>query len=148
MAQKRFRCRHCKKLSAVRVRGQLYCGESVCQQARRNRWRREKTASDVDYRLNQRESTAAWLEVQGGAAEYHREYRARRRFSRDEASDREATCDGYKSSLKAKDANVHASAKRDATIGVSAIKPGRYLLFSESAKRDATWVEIHMISSG
>jgi hypothetical protein len=148
MAQKRFRCRHCKKLSVVRVRGQRYCGEPACQQARRNRWRREKMASDEDYRLNQQESTAVWLETQGGSAEYYREYRKRRRLSEDEVSERDARCNGAKSCKEASDAYVFTSAKRDATIVDSVIKPGRYLLFSESAKRDATWVEIRFISSG
>ena len=148
MAQKRFRCRHCGKLCAVRVEGQRYCGAAVCQRARRNRWRREKTASDADYRMNQRESTAAWLMAQGGAAAYHRAYRKRRGLRGMEACRCEATGDGEQSNLEAKGASLRAFAKSDATFGDSPIKPGRYLLISELAKRDATWVEIRLISTG
>lgn len=148
MGQKRFRCRHCGKLSVMRVAGQRYCGAAACQRARRNRWRREKTASDADYRMNQRESTAAWLSAQGGAAAYHRAYRKRRRLRGIEAGRCKATCGGVQSNLEAREASLRAFANSDATIGDSSIKPGRYLLFCEHAKRDATWVEIRLISSG
>lgn len=148
MAQKRFRCRHCGKLCAMRVREQRYCGAAACQQARRNLWRREKMDTDADYRMNQRDSTAAWLKAQGGAAVYHRNYRKRRRLLEMSASHLETPDDGMQSNLEAKAASWRASAKRDATIGDSPIKPGRYLLFCEHAKRDATWVEIRLISSG
>lgn len=78
----KFRCRHCRASRRRRSLDQKYCGEPGCQKARKNAWRRSKYAADPDYRANQGDSDRAWLEAQGGAAEYHRQYRRRRRNSR------------------------------------------------------------------
>jgi hypothetical protein len=77
-----FRCRHCRGSRRRRSLDQSYCSEPGCQKARKNAWRRAKYAADPDYRANQGDSDRAWLETQGGAAEYHRQYRRRRRNSR------------------------------------------------------------------
>ena len=82
MESQRFRCCHCKKLKRRRVAGQRYCSDEECQKARKNAWRRQKYATDPDYRLNQRESTEAWLEANGGTATYHRRYRRERKKRR------------------------------------------------------------------
>lgn len=158
MDEKRFRCRHCGKLRVVRVKGQRYCGEDECQQARRNRWRREKLHADPDYRMNQRESTEAWFEAQGGAAVYHRAYRDRRKLkvkggqkipcTRQGEMQRAAADGGIESGNLLNDACGVVSAKRDASLRDMPIKTGRYVLFSELAKRDGYLVEIRLISSG
>ncbi len=75
MGAERFRCCWCKRLKWKRTRDQRYCGERECQKARKNAWRREKYATDADYRANQRDSTKAWLSVRGGSAAYWRAYR-------------------------------------------------------------------------
>lgn len=75
----RFRCCSCKKLKWKRTLDQRYCGARECQKARKNRWRREKYATDADYRANQRDSTKAWLGGRGGSASYFRAYRAGQR---------------------------------------------------------------------
>lgn len=72
-----FRCTACRSMRRQKTSGQSYCSEAGCQKARKNSWRREKYKADPDYRANQRDSTAAWLETRGGAAVYYREYRRR-----------------------------------------------------------------------
>ena len=67
-----FKCRHCGRVGVEKRKGQKYCGSRECQASRKREWNRRKYASDPDYRLNQRESTEAWLSSQGGAAQYHR----------------------------------------------------------------------------
>ena len=79
METTRYKCRNCGRLLLGRVPGQKYCGEKACQAARKRKWSRDRYGSDPDYRLNQQESTATWLESRGGAAEYYRDYRRRKR---------------------------------------------------------------------
>jgi len=56
------------------VKNQRYCGTRACQQARKNKWQREKQQADPDYRSNKRESQQAW---QKGNLTYWRQYRSR-----------------------------------------------------------------------
>lgn len=63
MSSETFRCVHCqgryKKNS--RLKGQQkYCGSQSCQQARKNRWEREKLSKDSEYRDRRRESKKRW----------------------------------------------------------------------------------------
>ena len=140
MKQGRFRCNHCRKLKSLRVEGQKYCGEKACQQARKNEWRRRQYAEDPDYRKNQQASTEVWLESQGGAATYHREYRRRRKR-------RGASGMGRKAVVPAKPEAI-ACANRDAPSGDLPLKTGRYVISSANAKRDAYLVDIRLVSSG
>ena len=73
-----FRCRGCGRFVTSRSDNQQYCGRQHCQRARKNAWRREKYAADSDYRANQRDSSARWMESQGGVGAYFRDYRRRR----------------------------------------------------------------------
>jgi hypothetical protein len=127
METMRFRCRHCGKLKLVVKKGQKYCSDVKCQQARKNAWRRQKYAEDLDYRLNQKQSTEMWLESVGGAAEYYREYRRKR-----------------------KQGHRGASANSDARQTNSLIKTGSYYIFpvcGESyANSDAIRVKIEVIT--
>lgn len=79
MKAAKFCCVHCRRRKPATKVGQRYCGRKECQAARKRKWRCEKYAEDSDYRLTQQESTATWLESQGGAAKYHRDYRRRKR---------------------------------------------------------------------
>jgi hypothetical protein len=105
---------------------------------------------DPDYRVNQQASNEKWLASRGGAAAYHREYRKRRKAAaarEDEAINREAA--SMEASLFAPELKeIRKSAKSDAAPGESLIKPGRYVIFPESAKSDAILVNISFISSG
>lgn len=171
MKAARVMCRHCRRVFDKSKLEQKYCGKADCQKARKQRWSRKKYESDPDYRLNQKESTVAWLELQGGAAKYYREYRRRRR----RVSESELACEA--NSVTAKTASVTApaieqnvscdsetrptaslfvsksspfesSANRDALHSDSLIKTGVYEIFSANANRDSCWVEIRLISEG
>lgn len=138
--------------------GQMYCGEKACRAARKREWRRKKYASDPEYRLSQKESTAAWLAEQGGAAVYYREYRKRKRQKRldgQNASEgdslrgatvvgEEKGCAATRFASEASDSEV--SANRDARSPKPLIKTGRYELFPIGANRDSITVEIRMIT--
>lgn len=48
-----FKCAHCqeKVLANPRLKGkQFYCGSKACQQARKNKWEKEKLKRDKNYR--------------------------------------------------------------------------------------------------
>lgn len=154
MEKKKFRCRHCGRLLPVRVRGQAYCGDKACQKARNNAWRREKYASDPDYRLNQKDSTDAWLSSVGGAAKYHREYRKKKkRIAMRKEPGEIGAASLLKSSLmeslfadtwRGFDASANSNAKNPETP----IKTGRYRILPEGANSNAFWAEIQVITDG
>jgi len=153
--------------------GQGYCGEKACQAARKREWSREKYASDPDYRINQKESTDAWLDTQGGAAAYYRDYRRRRRKRRREEQEAAAVAavsgifeaipdvTGENAKKAGDEAKEHpitslfapdmamgkASANRDAGSQYYPIKTGLYEILALGANKDATIVEIRMISN-
>jgi hypothetical protein len=114
MKIKRFKCRHCRRLFPKKVTDQKYCGASACQKARKNAWRREKYASDPDYRLNQKESTEAWLLSVGGSAEYYREYQKKSNgvdWERQEAKENSPSSLTKPSSSEAGDVSLFAGAE-------------------------------------
>lgn len=135
-----FRCRHCRKLRRKRTQDQSYCRETVCQKARKNRWRRQKYAEDADYRDNQRDSTDAWLKRQGGAAAYHQEYRRRRKKPAPSESAARYEAEGE---------TVDASANSDAGIGETQLVTGIYAITriteGSSANSDAFLAKIDVI---
>ena len=160
-----FKCRHCGRVGVEKRKGQKYCGSRECQASRKREWNRRKYASDPDYRLNQRESTEAWLSSQGGAAQYHREYRRRLRESatmetgcskrgdrasmEEQGSDCSARVetDGLSASLFAgKGSGLWENANRDARSGKMQIKPGMYKICPAGANRDAILVELRVIT--
>jgi len=136
MKKTRFRCRCCGKLKHCRSADQCYCGKTSCQRARKNVWRRAKYASDPDYRLNQAQSTAAWLDRQGGVAAYYREYRRRRRKQgRSGAPTRSG------------EPPPAPSANSDASFGDSPVVSGIYHLVPLcGANRDAISVKLSVIA--
>ena len=156
MKAKRFRCRHCGELKLSRKKGQMYCGERACQKARKSRWRREKYAEDLDYRINQRESTQLWLESVGGAAKYYRGYRKKRKRRQVKPEAVLVVNRGSISAEKSLFAKPHGLlgryANRDAISRNSLLKSGRYFIFpiggKYGANRDAIRVEIEVISDG
>ena len=68
-------CRCCGRLFTPRpnVPDQQYCSRRICQNARRQRWRKEKLASDPDYKANQYDAQRRWCEKN---PEYWKKYRA------------------------------------------------------------------------
>ena len=145
MANERFRCRHCGKLKARRTADQRYCGEPACQKARKNAWRRERYATDPDYRLNQDESTKAWLAANGGAAKYHREYRRKRKERRDELG--RARSEANAVVRYAAERREARAANSDASLPKSLAISGRYELVPlGGTNSDAFHAEIRVIS--
>jgi len=57
-----LRCACCKRIRRgnPRVKNQRYCGDKLCQQARKNKWQKEKQQIDPDYRANKKESQQIW----------------------------------------------------------------------------------------
>ena len=138
-----FRCRHCKRILRKRGREQTYCGQGVCQKARKKRWRRAKYRLDPDYRANQRESTHAWLKSQGGAAAYYRRYRRRRKAQRHEVRRSDDVDHATQAGTSVENANS------DAKTHQSLVRSGRYrLLPCGSANSDAVLVDLFVVSVG
>ena len=75
MRQVTFRCVCCRRLRPrnPRVKNQKYCGTKSCQQARKNKWQREKQQTDPDYRANKKESQRCWQERN---PDYWKQYRS------------------------------------------------------------------------
>lgn len=68
-------CVHCFKefKPNPRVKNQKYCGDKLCQKARRARWRRHKMATDTDYQENQKRCQNEWQKRNAG---YWKNYRS------------------------------------------------------------------------
>ena len=159
MKKKRFICRHCQRIRTARVQDQKYCSEKACQGARRKAWSKAKYACDPDYRANQKASTDAWLETQGGSAGYFRKYRKRRKNEKEAAQDepinlveKREVFKGETSVFVPEICDLGKSANRDAASGDKPLKPGRYVMFRDHAQmcanRDAIFVEIAVIPNG
>ncbi len=155
-----YKCRHCGRMSVEKRKGQKYCSRKECQRSRKRDWNRRKYASDPDYRANQREATTAWLSSQGGAAQYYRAYRHRRREKRNAT---EAGSEHHPKgaldktlgktiapaviskrlsppSLSAESTTVlEETANMDARSSEKAIKSGVYKIYPAGANGDANW---------
>jgi hypothetical protein len=151
MEHAHFRCKGCRKLHRRRVQAQQYCGATKCQRSRKNAWRKDRYATDVDYRLTAKASTAAWLEMQGGAAAYHRAYRRRRQPP--SANARAGKCAAptkMEEGLAANPSFQPRSAPRansDATFVKHPVMTGQYLLVPQGgANSDAIFVQLSVIT--
>lgn len=72
-----IRCQHCKKLIKInnRLKGtQRYCNSKICQQARKNRWEREKLLNDEEYLKKRKASKSKWRRKKP-AHQYQKSYR-------------------------------------------------------------------------
>jgi hypothetical protein len=137
-----------------RTEGQQYCGRAACQQARNNVWRRERYEADPDYRANQRASTKAWLESQGGAAAYYRAYRKRRKEQQRKKQRRQEQRTEQNASAEPATKQVLTSAATESANSNAKspqhpVKSGRYrLLPCGTANRNAILVELSIIPEG
>ena len=74
---KYFYCRHCgrKKRKNLRLKiKQSYCGSRACQQARKNKWEREKKKKDPVFRERRKAQKLHWREMRPDDV-YQRNYR-------------------------------------------------------------------------
>ena len=146
-----FKCRCCKKITCERVKSQTYCGDSVCQRKRKNAWRRAKYESDLDYRLNQKESTRAWLTSVGGASVYYRRYRAERAQNKKalietKRAAKPAELIGTESSVKINMSSVRANS--DAILPKIPLNSGKYRICPVGgANSDAFLAKIEVITA-
>ena len=76
MKQLTFRCSCCRRIVPRNPRAinQRYCGTKPCQQARKNKWQRNKQQMDSDHRANKEESQRTWREQN---PDYWKQYRER-----------------------------------------------------------------------
>ena len=136
-------CRCCGRLFAPRpnVPDQQYCSHRSCQNARRQKWRKEKLSSDSAYKANQHDAQRRWCEKN---PDYWRNYRSshpgyeqrNRQLQRDRNKKRTAIRPEI--------------AKRYASKDGTAIKSGIYKIVPVEgamiAKRYAYLVELDLIS--
>jgi hypothetical protein len=76
--QATFICRHCKRicLKNVRLKGhQRYCASKPCQQARKNKWERDRLKRDSTYRLKRSSNKKEWYSKYPGD-QYQSSYRS------------------------------------------------------------------------
>ncbi len=75
MKQLTFRCFCCRRIVPrnPRARNQRYCGAKPCQQARKNKWQRNKQDLDSDHRVNKEESQRAWRQKNPGYWKLYRQ---------------------------------------------------------------------------
>lgn len=87
---KYFYCKHCRKRKLKNPRlkvKQSYCGSGACQQARKNKWEREKLKKDHVYRKYRNGVKAKWRNTrpedvyQRNYRESHPEYEQKNRHS-------------------------------------------------------------------
>jgi len=72
-----FTCRCCKQKKKANRRlkkPQKYCGQRLCQQARKREWDQQKRKTDEDYRQRRKLSQERWRKTRPGDA-YQKTYR-------------------------------------------------------------------------
>ena len=139
-------CRCCGRLFTPRpnVPDQQYCSRRNCQNTRRQRWRKEKLASDPDYKANQCDAQRRWCEKN---PDYWKHYRARHPAYR--RRNRQLQKHRNKMRSAARVATGSLIAKRYASKDGNEIKSGIYRvvpLEGVIAKSDAYLVELNLIS--
>lgn len=69
-------CYHCGKIVKrnERIKGQRYCSALKCQQARKNKWEKNKLSQDKNYKENRKKQKEQWRKARPGY-EYQRTYR-------------------------------------------------------------------------
>ena len=68
-------CCHLTLPANPRIKDQYFCGQPVCQRARKTQWQKAKLATDPEYLENQRDACRAWRET-------HMDYWRQRRLTR------------------------------------------------------------------
>ena len=127
-------CAHCGCLFAPdpRVKNQRYCSDKDCQRARKRKWQKEKLATDVDYKGNQRACQIDWHRRHPG---YYGEYR------RDHPDYRERN-----NLLQCcRNAKTRVIAKMDESEPAPVNKPGAFYLLPLIAKMDASPQKVLLI---
>jgi hypothetical protein len=132
----KIRCAHCRRLFRPdpRVKNQSYCGNKVCQRARKTLWQRKKMATDPDYQANQRDCQKRWYKQH---PDYWRNYRA------DHPDYCKQNCLMQRDRDKGR--RFVNLAKMDASKQISSFKPNTYYLIHHLAKMDALTQKVLII---
>ena len=138
------RCLCCGRLFIPRsnVPNQQYCSCKRCQNARRQRWCKQKLCSDLDYKANQKASQRRWCEKN---PDYWRHYRA----SHPKYNQRNRDLQRLRNQKRRVDASARI-AKRYAASDQMGVKSGVYKIVpvdgSLIAKRYALIARLDVIS--
>lgn len=139
----RDRCAHCKRFfhRNPRVKEQRFCSRRSCQQARKNRWQRDKMARDPDYQANQKDAWRGWQER-------NRDYWKRYRQEHPDYCTRNRLLQTRRDEKR----RQRDLAKEDALKPIHPIETGMYYVLpwhlSHLAKMDALGQKVLIISEG
>jgi len=145
------RCAHCHLCFTPRSQNkdQRFCNRPICQKQRRNLWRKRKRASDADYRANQRDAQAHWLEKN---PDYYRNYRKNHPDYAEKNRQKQRERNRRRSRSSTGESDFPMIAKRDAWPLKNPTISGYYKIEAVSsamiAKRDASIVKLTYISDG
>ena len=151
MEKKSRCCANCHQtFTPSRNLKQKYCGQNICQNARKHSWRKQKHADDADYRQNQQRANKSW---QQRHPDYWRQYRKTHPNYTRQNREQQLIRDRQRSQNVCK-SNASLLAKSDALAVMkplsTPVKSGTYHLIPVTrhtlAKSDALTVEISLIS--
>lgn len=130
-------CSGCGRIFARSPRhpDQSYCSRPECQRIRKARWQKEKMASDVHYRLNQKTSQEEWVRRNPG-------YWKRYRQSKPEQAGRNRLMQMIRNRRKRSPGLI---AKMDASETRKILPVGQFYLVPLIAKMDSLKVNIYGI---
>jgi hypothetical protein len=141
-------CGHCGRyfIPNPRQKNPRYCREKACQRARKAAWQREKMASDLHYRANQKQSQSDW---QSRNADYWKRYRAAHPKQAERNRDLQKVRNKRRHSRDVVNMDPLVIAKMDASrsgrSSVGSWLPGSFWLVPVIAKMDAIKVILHQI---
>lgn len=133
---------------------QQYCGQGICQNARKRDWRKQKHAHDSDYRQNQRRAEQRW---QQRHPDYWKKYRAshpdysKRNREQQRIRQRQWRLKrAQKLSKKKASKFANSDALHEAKLPQDAVKSGLYRMIpvthTEFANSDALLVTIAVVT--
>ena len=151
--QSTFICCHCRRRCQknVRIKGnQRYCGSKPCQQARKNKWERDRLKCDSAYHLKRCSSKKVWYSKYTGDR-YQSSYRANHP---DYVSDNREK-QRFRGSKNTKKTPEEQIVKTDALSSESLVSKGFYVLMpykktcpEKIVKTDAFIIELCCIDRG
>lgn len=145
------RCAHCHRrfISRPQNKDQLFCNRLICQKQRRNLWRKRKRASDADYRANQQDAQARWLEKN---PDYYRNYRKRHSNYAEKNRQKQRERNRRRSRSSAGQSRFPMIAKSNAWSSKNTAISGYYKVEAVSsamiAKSNASIIKLTYISDG
>lgn len=145
---RRCACCGCYFRPEPRVKGQRYCGKRRCQQARKNKWQRQKLKIDIDHQSTKQESQQVWLESNEG---YWKRYRHKNPNYVERNRQLQRVRDRRRSDAAKNRLDFADLAKKDALASFFVEDTMRYFLLPAAdnlAKKDMIMVKIVPIPPG